>query len=422
MNILGATRSAATNVAQPETEALSKGVDATSAKAPEATFRKVYDTTERSLGRVAPSTTPSTRIEPPAVLSVADDAAFTVFVEANRRTESGGVAAFSTLVTTAGPEHRASFGVAQLTMREQLSRMAQLDDAGLRALGTSHAEVDAMRSRGDAAIAYYHLLVDGAAPETSRATLRMTREDALRAGQLAESGDVQGITAMLGAGFTEATGLPESALADLTATRSLRSRELRADFRAQYEHDHGVPFDAAERDPARMIVTARHVALSHPELDRTMTALGHDDAGALALGHYLGVGDTAENMLGWHSRAASSAVGSERFGALLALADPITSHARETDDFSRALAATAAATDLEGDARVALLARLGRLFHGAPARARERFFVDGALDAPRFTSRATLEAAVDEMRQGRSWSDDRLLANVSDVLAERRLT
>ena len=49
-------------------------------------------------------------------------------------------------------------------------------------------------------------------------------------------------------------------------------------------------------------------------------------------------------------------------------------------------------------------------------------FVDGDLGAPRLTSREALEAAVGEMREGRSWSDDRLLGHVSDVLVERMLT
>lgn len=414
MIIQGTTRSSCAN-------ALHADVDVV-AKAPEATFQQVLETAERKPPHTSERAA-VVRAQPedaPLALSAADESAFDVFVEANRRTESGGVASFSMLCTTAGSEHRASFGVAQLTMREHLSRMARLDDAALREVGTTHAEVDAMRARGDAAIAYYHLLVDGAAPETSRTTLRLSREDAARAGQLTEAGDLEGLTALLGPCFTEATGLPASALGELTATRALRSRELRADFRAQYEHDHGVPFDPAERDPARMITTARHVALSHPELDATVRALGSDDAGALALGHYLGVGDTAENMLGWHARAASTITGSERFGAILSLADPITSRAREADDFARALAATTAIGDLDGEARVAILSRLGRIFHGAPARARERFFVDGSLDAPRFTTRAEVEAAVAEMRDGRSWSDDRLLGHVSDVLRERR--
>lgn len=411
MNIQGTTRASCANAVSEELEV--------ARKAPEASFRKVYETSARG----PTATSIPVQASPPEgtpALSPADESAFAVFVEANRRTESGSGASFSMLCTTAGPEHRASFGMAQLTMREHLARMAQLDDATLRQLGTTHAEVDAMRARGDAAVAYYHLLVDGAAPETSRATLRLSRQDAERAGSLARDGDLDALGALLGPGFTEATGLPPSALGELVTTRALRNRELRADFRAQYEHDHRVAFDASDRDPSRMIATARHVALSHPELDQVLSRLGHDDAGALALGHYLGVGDTAENMLGWHARAASTVTGGERFGAILALADPITSRAREGDDFSRALAATSAVRDLDGDARVRLLSRLGRIFHGAPARARERFFVDGDLAAPRFTSCTELEAAVAEMREGRSWSDDRLLGHVSDVLSERR--
>ena len=418
MNINGTTRSSRVNALPTDLEI---GPDREIARTtPEASFRNAYDNAARAQSETMPVRSSGTPGPEPLALSEADASALAVFSEANRRTESGGVASFSMLCTTAGPEHRASFGVAQLTVREHLARMARLDDAALGQTGTTRAELDQMRARGDAAIAYYHLLVDGASLETSRETLQLSRADTARAQTLASAGDVPGLTELLGRSFSAATGLPASALRELASTRALRSGVLREDFRAQYEHDHGRAFDPGERDPARMIVSARHVALSHPELDSTVTALGPGDAGALALGHYLGVGDAAENMLGWHARAASTVPGTERFGAMLAAADPMSSRARESDDFSRALAATAAIGDLRGDERIAMLARVGRIFHGAPARARERFFVNGSLEAPRFTSRAELESAVAEMRAGRTWSDARLLGHVADVLAERR--
>ncbi len=316
MIIQGTTRTRCANAEHAEAPLEAKG--------PSASFRKVYETTERKAHDAGPTLGRSELAPPPTLFTGTDAEAFEVFVEANRRTESGGVAAFSMLCTTAGAEHRASYGVAQLTMREHLSRMAQLDDRALREFGTSHADIDAMSARGDAAISYYHLLVDGGAPETTRSALRLTREQAERAAELAGAGDVAGLRAMLGRDFAGATGLPESALAELVATRGLRSRALRRDFRAQYEHDHDVAFDPSDRDPTRMTITARHVALSHPELGATVRALGTDDAGALALGHYLGVGDVAENMLGWHARAASTAVGEARFAQILAAADPLT--------------------------------------------------------------------------------------------------
>jgi hypothetical protein len=75
--------------------------------------------------------------------------------------------------------------------------------------------------------------------------------------------------------------------------------------------------------------------------------------------------------------------------------------------------------DLDGEARLATLARLARAFHGSPTRAREALFVGGHLDTPRCATRAELDAALDALRASRSWSDARLAVQVQRVLAER---
>jgi hypothetical protein len=351
-----------------------------------------------------------------------DTEAFAVFVEANRRTESGGAAAFSTLRTTAGGEHRASFGVAQLSVREHLSRLEAESDARLAALGTSRSEIDAMRERGEATVAFYHLIVDGQATSASASTLGLDAARAARIRELAVAGDTAGLRNEIASRFTSTTGLPASALDEMLATRALRDPRLRASFAAQYRHDHGADFDPARRDGPGMAETARHLVLAHPELRAALTQLGGDDAAATSLAHYLGVGDSAENLLGWHARAASTCCGEARFRTLLTAIDGTTSRSREIEDFERALAAIADVSDLHGEARVATLARIGRIFHGSPTRAREALFVDGHLDAPRCHSRAELDALLDEMRSGRTWSDARLAEHVAHVVAERRAT
>lgn len=391
--------------------------DGALAHATNGTFREVIDAV-RSDAR--PTRGPDAAIDAtPETWSSADVDAFAVFAEANRRTESGGVASWSTLRTTAGAEHRASFGVAQLSIREHLGRLARASDAQLARYGTTRAEVDGMRRRGDAAIAFYHLVVDGRDASASATALGMDAAFAEDVRTLASRGDADRLRTLVGTRFEDATGLPASALDDLLATRALRDPAMREAFAAQYAHDHGVAFDPAHRDAARMSETAHHLALAHPELAHATTLLGGDDAARTSLAHYLGVGDSAENLLGWHERAASGAIGSGRLGSLLATIDGATSRAREIEDFEHARAAIAAVPDLHGDARVQTLARIGRIFHGAPSRARDALFVDGRLEAPRCQSRAELDALLDSMRSGRSWSDARLAEHVSQVVAER---
>ena len=358
----------------------------------------------------------------PTTWSTDDVEAFAVFAEANRRTESGHGATFSTLRTTAGASHRASFGVAQLSIREHLGRLARSSDAELARLGTSRLEVDAMRARGEATVAFYHLLVDRRDVEQSASSLGLDAAGADRVRALTSAGQVDALRSLMGARFEELTGLPASALDELITTRALREPSLRAAFMAQFAHDHGVAFDPAHRDAARMAISAAHVASSHAELGRALTALGGDASATTSLAHYLGVGDSAENLLGWHARGAATACNEARLSTLLASVDATTSHGREIEDFERALAAVARVDDLQGDARLETLARIGRIFHGSPTHARASLFVDGRLDAPRCGSRAEHDALLDEMRAGRRWSDARLASHVASVLAERRGT
>jgi hypothetical protein len=355
----------------------------------------------------------------PSAWTSEDADAFAIFAEANRRTESGGVAAWSALRTTAGASHRASFGVAQLSVREHLGRLGSASDAQLEGWGTSRAELEAMRARGDAAAAFYHLVVDGRATSSSASVLGMDRAlvDQIRAA--AARGDGAELTHLIGDRWQAETGLPPSAVAELVSTRALRDPGMREAFAAQYAHDHGVAFDPAHRDGSRMAQSARHLAVGHPEIARALTALGGDEAAATSAGHYLGVGDSAENLLGWHARGASTACSEERFAALLSSIDGTTSHAREIEDFESALAAVARISDLHGESRIETLARIGRIFHGAPARARDALFVDGHVDAPRCRTADELGALLDAMRSGRTWSDERLAGHVSQLARER---
>jgi hypothetical protein len=368
---------------------------------------------------VAPSV-PCSPTDAPASWTSVDIEAFRVFAEANRRTESGGVATFSSLRTTAGPDYRASFGVAQLSVREHLARLARTSDATLESLGTTRAEVESMRGRGEAMAAFYHLLVDRRDVARSASQLDLDADTQAWVRVLVEARDVDRLRVLLGERFAVTTGVSPDAIETLVQTRTLRDEALREAFGHRYAHDHGASFDPMHRDASRMATTARHLALAHPELSSLASALGGDDAAFASIGHYLGVGDSAENLLGWHARAAASAVGDERMHALLASVDTTTSHAREIENFERSLAAVARVRDLSGEERVATLARIGRMFHGAPTRVREALFVDGRLDAPRCTSRAELDALLDRLREGRRWSDERLARRVADVIDERR--
>jgi uncharacterized protein YjiS (DUF1127 family) len=370
----------------------------------------------------ATATSPASRttLDAPTTWTSSELEAFRVFADANRRTESGGVATYSSLRTTAGADYRASFGVAQLSVREHLARLSRLSDAALADLGTSRREIDAMRARGEAAAAFYHLLVDRRDVTHSAQRLELDDATSARVRTLAEARDIEGLRSLLGDRFAETTGLAPTALDAMMQTRALRDPSLRAAFLDRYAADHGAAFDPMHRDASRMVATARHLCIAHDELATVATTLGGDEPAYAAMAHYLGVGDSTENLLGWSARAAASTTSDERLATLLASVDSTTSHAREIENFERALAAVARIQDLDGDARIETLARIGRMFHGSPTHVREALFVDGRLDAPRYASRAELDASLDRLRAGRRWSDARLAEHVADVLRERR--
>ncbi len=353
-----------------------------------------------------------------ARISGEDRTAFYLAIEANRRAESGSATArFSTLRTTAGREHRASFGVGQLAIRDHLDRLAALPDAELAELAVSRARLSAARARGEAAMAFFHLVVDRRDLTSAASTAGVSSGDAARA----ETASARELDASMGARFVETTGLPRDALTALVETRALRRTELRDEFRRRYAADHRVAFDPAHRDSGRMARTAQALAASHAALAAVLTRLGGDAGAAASLAHYLGVGDLAENLHGFYARAASEALGRDEYAAILARVDPITTRLRELANFEHAIAAVDGVPDLHGVERARMLGRVGRCFHGAPARARAAFFFGGELRRPRATTASELEAAIQEYRAGRPWSDDRVQEAFEELLAERGL-
>ncbi|UJR78607.1 Hypothetical protein I5071_6380 [Sandaracinus amylolyticus] len=351
-----------------------------------------------------------------------DRDAFYLAVDANRRAESGtGGARFSALRTTAGVDHRASFGVAQLTIRDHLFHLSRLTDAQLAELGIGRLEIGLMQRRGDAVGAWYEIIVERRAASDAASRAGLDAAQVRDAQALAASGDRRGLIARHGRRFASSSGLPADALAELADTLVLRRREVRDAFLRRYERDHGTGFDRASRDGARMTTTARAVARERPDVQRVLERFGGGDPGAISLGHYLGVGDVAENYYGWYARAATEAVGRTRYARVLEIVDPISSRLRELSNFEHALAAVIGVRDLAGIERARMLARIGRCFHGAPGRARDAFFFAGDPRRPRATSAAELEAGIQEYRLGRQWSDERVQRAFDELAAERGL-
>jgi hypothetical protein len=351
-----------------------------------------------------------------------DRDAFYLAVEANRRTESGGVPAFSALRTTAGLAHRASYGVAQLTVRDHLRELASLDAAELAIVGITAAEIEGMRQRADAAAAWWTVLVERRAVDDAAAVIGQAATDLAGARQLCTAGDRGALIRRYGPSFATGTGIPSGAISDLCATRQLLEPALRAAFAAQYRADHGVSFDPGRRDARLMAATAEHVVGTHRELAASFAQLGGDRRGAQALAHYLGVGDANENLYGWCARAAESALGRDRYVRILTLADPVSSRLRELSNFEHAMAAVSGVIDLRGIERARMVTRIARCFHGAPGRARLSFFFDRDPRRPRSTTAGELEAAIQEHRLSRAWSDARVQSAFDEVLAERRST
>lgn len=351
-----------------------------------------------------------------------DRDAFYLAAAANRRAEAGtGAARYSTLRTTAGAEHRASFGVAQLTIRDHLFHASRLDDVQLAEVGVDRSEIELMQRRGEAASAWYHVLVDQRDAASAQRRAGLSASDAESARRLATAGDRAALIARFGRRFASSTGLGEAAIAEVADTVSLRRRDVREAFAARYRRDHGTAFDPTSRDMSRMCASARAIARERRELARLIDRFGGGDAGAASLAHYLGVGDVAENLYGWYARAASAAVGARRYDALLLALDPLSTRMRELSNFESAIAAVRAVRDLAGVERARMLTRLARCFHGAPGRARDAFFFDDDLARPRATRAAELEAAIQEYRLARRWSDERVQRAFDELAHERGL-
>ncbi len=356
-----------------------------------------------------------------ARVSGEDRDAFYLAVEANRRAESG-QAIYSRLRTTAGSLHRASFGRAQLTIEDHLDRIATLNDEELTAMGITRGELREMRARGAAARSWYELLVLGNAGAANALHLSGPERTAVQQFTQHESAaSLQGLVVKLGASFARTTSLPAAAIRDLASTRALASAPRRADFRARYERLAGAPWNPQSRNAATVARVVEAMTASDAVLARVEVVLGGDNGARGAVGHYLGVGNVAENLFGWHARAAASVLARPRFEAFIRNADPVSTRLRELANWSHAVAAVDGVPDLHGVERARMLTRIARCFHGAPARARTAFFFGDDETRPRATRASELEAMTLEYREHRMWSDDRVQVRFEALLEERGL-
>jgi hypothetical protein len=355
-----------------------------------------------------------------AHLAPEDRMAFYIAMEANRRTESGEAVAprFSTLRTTAGAEHRASFGPAQLNAHELLGNAARLPDDALARLEVTRDELNRMTRSGDAVMAWYRVLVERLPAEDAGAA-SIFAADLERIKTIDLERDRASLVATMGPRFAEATGLPREAILELADTAVLRTHERREAFASLYVARNQARFDPAHRDGARMADTARALARTTPDLDRILVRLGGVEDGAASLGHYLGVGDVAENRFGWYARAAAAAVPRDRYRAIVAAVEPAASRIRELYNFENAASAISEVRDLAGAERMRMLARIGRCFHGAPGRARTAFFEHEDTSKPKARTAADVEALVLEYRLTRTWSDQRVQQQFDALLLER---
>lgn len=349
-----------------------------------------------------------------------DRDAFYLAVYANRRAESGTQGArFSTLRTTAGPDHRASYGDAQLTIRDHLFYVLQLSDSQLRELGVLRSELTEMQRRGENAGSWYHLLVDRRDIASASSRIDVRGADIEMARMLASQNQLDGLIVRFGRRFANSTGLPGDAIEQMAITQWLRQRNLRENFRRRYQREHGSSFDPSRRDLGRMCATARALAREDQQLGAVLDALGGRESGAASLAHYLGVGDVGENYYGWYARAARQAVGAQRYQEILAVSDPVSTRLRELSNFQNAMAAVRGVRDLMGIERARMLTRIGRCFHGAPGRARDAFFFDDDPSRPRASTATELEAGIQEYRLGRPWSDARVQRAFDELVEER---
>ncbi|MBX3251165.1 MAG: hypothetical protein KF901_28570, partial [Myxococcales bacterium] len=338
---------------------------------------------------------------------------------ANHRVESNERAVVSTLRTTA--RTHASYGLGQLTVQAHISQAQRLDDRALASLGLSRGELDAMRSRGEAAAAWFRGLVRGAHHPRAIEASGLDRASMVDARMLVQAGDFDTLVERYGDRFSATTGIPADELRALGQTEVLTRDELREAFRAQFAVDHGVEFDPSRRDGAQIIHTVDNLSLTHPELEDVLARLGEGQGSLAAVGHYLGVGDVAENLHGWYARGAQSAVGAPRLDGFLQRLDPLSSGLRNLQNVERALAAVSGVRGLQGADRARVVTRLARCFHGAPSTARQAFFENGDLSRPRFRDVSSLEAALDRYVERRPWSDARVVRAFESLAAERGL-
>jgi len=304
-------------------------------------------------------------------------------------TESGGRAVYSGLRTTAG--RPASFGRGQLVTREHLTAAQRLDDGQLERLGVSRSRLTDAQQRGGAAESWYRVLNGGSNSDAAARRLGIERSERTQIRAMTRRGDWSGLQDQYGERFARDTGLAPSAIGEMGRSSLLTRRDLRRDFQSRYRRMHGEAFNPRRRNPERMAATAREVADAHPEL--------HDVAGQMggsysSLGHYLGRGDSAENLHGWYTRAVDRSLGGEgQTDQLLRRLDPVTTEGRHVRNFMRARAAVSR-SGMSGSARDEAIGRIARQYHGSPGAAQARFFERGR---PRAQSPGDVDRLLQEM-------------------------
>lgn len=376
---------------------------------------------EGSAGGLRSSTTALAGLDGRAGSSPAQLTVFELSLLANQAVESGIEPNYSSLRTTAGPRARASFGRAQLTVQAHLEQMARLRSSEARVFQISATEVEQMRQRGQAAADWLQL-VRGRAARRAQQSTKLSSQRLSQIEKLVAARRWRSLVAHFGADFAASTGLAAEELASLARTSLLEDPTYRRQFVELYRRLHGRSFSRGSREPAKMAQTARRITKRHPELWPVLQSLGGANQGAVSLGHYLGVGDVAENVHGWYAHAAQSVVGYRRFDAAIRQIASVTDHMRHMDDVKMALAAVSMAADLKGLAKARLVARLARRFHGAPARAKRYFFFDLQGSRPRFQNASELRRGLaGYMRSyGRDWSDRRVSEAFDRLVAKHK--
>lgn len=332
--------------------------------------------------------------------------AFQVIETANERTESGGRSVWSSLRTTA--LFPASFGRGQLVVQVHLDKIGSLTDAERTLLGLATPDLQTMRRLGEAAIAWYQVVVDRRS--TGLATARLTAREAQDLRGLVEARRWSDLVARFGARFAEGTGLPGTELAFMAMTRLLLDSRFKNEWLAEFRRLHGRAFHPRHRRGEEMEATSVALIRTQPALQHLYQRLG-----GVSLGYYLGRGRPNENRAAWYARAAANYLGSEALEALLRRIDPLTTRLRHIENFNHALRAVREA-QLTGGQRTVLLGRIARQFHASPAAARRRFFTN---NVPKFRTATELEGALRSFSSDLQESDQRWLAEYRSVTGAR---